>query len=184
MRVYGIGLSKTGTRSLTEALTILMSRKAYHGCDVGTIAARGAATDSPVAARYRALDELWPNSKFILTVRDEDEWIESLRKHCVANEIGQAPLALRLEYLSLRWHLYGFGERFNVDAARAGHRHHVAGVRQWFADKPDQLLELSICQGDGWESLCEFLGYPVPDKPFPWLGLTTKPALQANGDGG
>lgn len=23
--------------------------------------------------------------------------------------------------------------------------------------------------GDGWEPLCEFLGKPVPDEPFPWV---------------
>ena len=169
-RIYGIGLSKTGTRSLTEALSILTKRRCYHGPDVGTIAARGSATDAPVAARYRALYELWPTSKFILTVRDESEWLESLRKHCEANEIGQAPLSSRLEYLSLRWQLYGFGEQFDADAAIAGYRRHISGVRQWFSDKSGQLLEMNICDGDGWESLCQLLGLPVPDAPFPWLG--------------
>ena len=46
-RIYGIGLSKTGTRSLTEALSILTKRRCYHGPDVDTIAARGSATDAP-----------------------------------------------------------------------------------------------------------------------------------------
>lgn len=29
----------------------------------------------------------------------------------------------------------------------------------------EKLLEMRL--GDGWEPLCEFLGVPVPDQPFP-----------------
>lgn len=31
----------------------------------------------------------------------------------------------------------------------------------------DRLLEYKL--SDGWEPLCEFLGKPVPDQPFPHL---------------
>ena len=31
----------------------------------------------------------------------------------------------------------------------------------------DRLLEMEV--KDGWEPLCEFLGVPVPDEPFPRL---------------
>jgi hypothetical protein len=41
-------------------------------------------------------------------------------------------------------------------------------VRQFFADKPaGKLLELAICEGEGWEKLCPFLDVPVPAVPFP-----------------
>ena len=173
-KIYGIGLSKTGTRSLTEALSILTRRRCYHGPDVGAIAARGSATDVPVAARYRALYELWPSSKFILTLRNEDEWLESLRRHCEANEIGEAPLAVRLEYLSLRWQLYGFGEKFDADAAIAGCRRHLNQVDEWFRDKPSQLLKIDICNGDGWDKICDFLGSPIPEQEFPWIGRSAR----------
>ena len=34
----------------------------------------------------------------------------------------------------------------------------------------DQLLVYEV--GQGWEPLCEFLGVPVPDEPFPHLNDT------------
>lgn len=57
---FGIGLSKTGTISLFAALALLGYRAAEH--DV--------ATDLPLAAFYPQLDERYPGSKFILTLRD------------------------------------------------------------------------------------------------------------------
>ena len=50
----------------------------------------------------------------------------------------------------------------------AYHRHH-ADVRRYFADRPDDLLEMNIIEGDGWEKLCPFLGLPTPAVPFPHL---------------
>lgn len=36
-----------------------------------------------------------------------------------------------------------------------------------FKDRPDDLLVVDFTQGAGWNELCEFLGHPVPDAPFP-----------------
>ena len=48
------------------------------------------------------------------------------------------------------------------------HRHH-ADVRRDFADRPDDLLEMDITAGDGWDKLCPFLSVPVPEAAFPRL---------------
>jgi hypothetical protein len=44
---------------------------------------------------------------------------------------------------------------------------HVATVRNYFAGRPKDLLELDICAGEGWASLAPFLGRPLPTDPFP-----------------
>ena len=33
--------------------------------------------------------------------------------------------------------------------------------------RPDDLLVLNVTTSAGWEPLCNFLGVPVPDEPFP-----------------
>ena len=43
---------------------------------------------------------------------------------------------------------------------------HEAEVRRYFADRPSDLLVLDVTAA-GWEPLCEFLGLPVPDEPYP-----------------
>lgn len=50
----------------------------------------------------------------------------------------------------------------------AYHRHH-ADVRRYFAGRPHSLLEMNLVEGDGWETLCPFLGLPAPAVPFPHL---------------
>jgi hypothetical protein len=54
------------------------------------------------------------------------------------------------------------------DAAIQAYEAHNATVRAT-AD-PDRLLEWS--PGDGWAPLCERLGLPVPDDPFPHANTT------------
>jgi hypothetical protein len=43
----------------------------------------------------------------------------------------------------------------------------VRDVNEYFSGREDDILYLDICGGEGWESLCKFLGKEVPDIPFP-----------------
>jgi hypothetical protein len=47
------------------------------------------------------------------------------------------------------------------------YRQHLKNVREYFANRPDDLLTLDICGGDAWEPLCSFLNVAVPAQPFP-----------------
>lgn len=49
------------------------------------------------------------------------------------------------------------------EKARQAYRDHYALVRR--VTPKSRLLEYQL--GDGWGPLCEFLGKPVPDVPFP-----------------
>jgi hypothetical protein len=41
-------------------------------------------------------------------------------------------------------------------------------VRSFFRDKPpEKFLELRICDGEGWDKLCPFLGKGIPEIEFP-----------------
>src|SRR5688572_18590389 len=93
-KVFGVGLSKTGTSSLTEALNILGIRSVHFPNDERTFEELRCAqyrlsvldeyqsvTDTPVAPYFAQLDSAWPGSKFILTVRDKSEWLRSAEAH-------------------------------------------------------------------------------------------------------
>jgi hypothetical protein len=62
--------------------------------------------------------------------------------------------------------VYGSFE-FDADRWRRSYEAHAEAVRQYFADRPDDLLEMDITAGDGWDVLCPFLGMPSPTIPFP-----------------
>ena len=54
---------------------------------------------------------------------------------------------------------------------------HYQSVIHYFKDRPNDLLVLDICNGDGWEKLCPFVNKPFVDFPFPFVKKQS--ALQA-----
>ncbi len=168
-KAFGIGFHKTGTTTLSRALRILgyevagpfgvqdesIADTALERA-LATAADYDAVQDNPWPLLYGELDEAFPDSKFILTVRDTDRWLAS-----VVNHFGGKSTPMR------RW-IYGPGDPVGNEALyRDRYERHNAEVAQYFAERPNDLLVLDIAGGDGWDELCEFLGAPVPDEPFP-----------------
>jgi hypothetical protein len=180
-KILGIGLSRTGTTSLTSALTILGYRTTHYPAPNLMLEGRyyaalwgvEAATDVTASAFFKELDEAFPGSRFILTVRDERSWLESFRVHLAH------PSRQNDEHLGngmrarVRRKVYGtvcFEPEKLLSAARA----HDSAVREYFRGRPEDLLVLDIFEGDGWEKLCAFLAKPIPQKPFPHLNRKAK----------
>ncbi len=158
-KVFGIGLSRTGTRSLDAAFKELGLRSEHLLFDLDRIAHLDAATHAPVARAYEELDRRYPGSRFILTVRSRDDWLESCRRF-----FRREPASGSTEDLLLD--LYGT-TTFDADSFAAAYRAHRRDVLRHFRRRPGDLLVLDVCGGEGWEKLCAFLGLPVPDVPFP-----------------
>jgi hypothetical protein len=177
--VWGIGLSRTGTTSLNRALKLLGYRSVHWPTTRQLLYEElSAATDESVAAVFPFLDAKYPGSIFVLTERDEDEWIASTRaqramfaprfKEIMANAstLGGAWLDRAIELQFTQSALYGTLE-FNETRYRAAYRRHQASVESYFRDRPHDLLRLRICHGDGWNPLCGFVGRPLPQVVFP-----------------
>lgn len=186
MKIFCVGLSKTGTRSLHDALQLLGLRSVHWGGpELQTAVQRGPEIRAAVeralrevrpllddledadaysdilalSTNFDVLDRQYPGSKFILTVRDLDEWLDSRRRHVEANIARRE----RGEYA---------GTFLVVDVAgwTAELVEHETRVRSHFAGRPSDLLVMDIPAGDGWDRLCPFLGLSVPDEPFPRRG--------------
>jgi glycosyltransferase involved in cell wall biosynthesis len=166
MKLIGVGISKTGTSSLAAALTKLGFR-CVHGWPPFGVERAAALVDAPAACRYRELDVMYPGSKFILTMREREAWLESCRKHWERSRLHTAAPEVRFEYFWCRAHIFG---RLDFDAKNhwRSYLRHVEEVRAYFAERPGDLLEIDITGGAGWEPLCRFLDVPVPDAAFPW----------------
>lgn len=94
-KVFGIGLGKTGTLSLANALKLLGYRAGHYAEALlalqyrsgrleprfDAIAHWDALADIPIAATYKTLDQEFPDSKFILTVREQEAWLASSERH-------------------------------------------------------------------------------------------------------
>lgn len=180
-KIFGIGLSRTGTQSLTEALGILDMDTAhwtnpltYQLIGPADIHLFGACTDISVAQDFEKLYYQYPNARFVWTQRPLDAWIASITRHYEFWHRASGIEGLRRE-LEGRTVPFGlsraaieFGLYLNEPDFSAAYRAYERRVRGFFRDKPEgRLLELDVFAGQGWDALCRFLGCAAPDRPFP-----------------
>lgn len=171
MKIIGIGLNKTGTKTLAHYLRRLGFNnhtfdldafKQYQRGDIAGLLKKMEQFDSfedwPWPLFYKEIDAHFPDARFILTTRaTPDIWYRSLCNMAV--RIG--PLD---EY---EQHIYGY-------AMPQGHRdehvqfynRHNAEVEAHFNDRPTKLLKLCWDNGDSVDKLINFLGVEdAPDLP-------------------
>ncbi|KAH8432010.1 sulfotransferase family protein [Aspergillus melleus] len=130
-----------------------------------------ATTDFPGAVFVEELTNAYPSAKVVLTLRDVDDWYVSMQKTIMSQTYS--PLATLLGWidpdvfgLGNRMVRLGFDSFFGGDFERNGKKaflEHYEHVRR--VVPAENLLEWN--PKEGWTSLCEFLGKPVPDTPFP-----------------
>lgn len=169
-KVFGIGLSRTGTTSLTRALEVLGLSAVHWPRDLSVIDTVDAATDQTVAVAFRELDEKYPGSAFILTTRETESWLASMK--WMMGRIGLAPKTDQAFMYDLRERLYGVRE-FDAQKMLKGYFRHMEAVLEYFRGRMHDLLVIDICAGDGWEKLATFLGVRIPQVPFPRLNRRT-----------
>lgn len=168
-RVFCIGWHKTGTSTLGLALVKLgysvvgarldlvhPLRRGDVGAALDVAAQFDALQDVPWAALYAELDQRFPGSRFILTKRDEQGWLRSALGH-----FGDTHIPLH-EWLYGKSRMSG-----NEDLYLERFRRHYRDVEAYFRAREGDLLIMDLPGGDGWEKMCNFLGRPIPKRPFP-----------------
>lgn len=187
-KIFCIGLSRTGTLSLSVALSYLGIKtkhwphngKTYEELSSGQYSLsvlkeyQGLA-DTPIPAFYAQLDKAYPGSKFILTLRDKEPWLNSCERL-----FGRQPFRYdRLFSFFERTVVYGC---YHFNKERFGYvydvHHHL--VREYFKERQNDLLEMNIIDGDGWNKLCAFLEVPIPTLPFPHEHRWSQDDIQTN----
>lgn len=179
-RIFGIGLHKTGTTSLHKALKQLgydswhwtsahaakaIWREMKQASRSATLERWYALCDLPIPLLYKDLDLAYPGSKFVLTVRGEDEWLRSVERH-----FDPATNRFRAGWnddpFSHQVHrrLYGRTD-FDRETMLARYRRHNAEVKEYFAARRGDLLVMT--PSEGWESLCRFLSRELPSISYP-----------------
>lgn len=112
--------------------------------------------DFPWSILWKEFDLRHPNSRYILTVRDPDEWLASYRKHFAL--VGDKGV-----------HSWLYGEKCPAERGEfflERFVNHEREVRAFFSQRSD-LLVMNLFAGDGWDLLAPFLEVPSPPEPFP-----------------
>ena len=172
-KIFGIGLSKTGTTSLTKALEVLGYKSIHHPqnwvtindgklqFDYQQVDNYDTFTDIEIARFYKELDRRYPGSKFILTTRNMDSWLNSCKNHLHPyNQYGDS-LNLLLEQI------YGSTVYSTDEEFKQAYLKHYNDVLDYFNDRSDDLLILDVNSEQKWEQICQFLGHQVPKQAYP-----------------
>ena len=178
-RIFGIGWHKTGTTSLHHALETLgydsahwisahWAKRIWEEMANGrslTLEQHYALCDFPISLLYKELDATYPGSKFILTKRDEVDWVESARAHWSGTNPFRS--SWNNDPFSHYIHKIAYGQRgFDAEIFLNRYRQHNADVIKYFKGRND-LLIMDLSNGAGWYELCGFLKQPIPPTPFP-----------------
>jgi hypothetical protein len=189
MDVIGAGVGRTGTYSLKLAIERLELGPCHHMEEVWhrrdtqvplwSAAINGdadwatiydgyrSAVDWPTARFFRELNAAHPDARFILTHRDPERWADSFGAtiDTLIASRAEAPPEMR-DWLEMVHGVVtgtGFEEGLDRDGLIAAFIAHNRAVKQTIPN--ERLLVYEVKQG--WGPLCEFLGAPVPDEPFP-----------------
>jgi Sulfotransferase domain len=186
LRVVGAGHGRTGTYSLKLALERLLGGRCHHMAEIlagpehhlplwapvlrgeevdweDVFAGYVAQTDFPGAAFWRELSAVFPDALVVLSTRPSEDWYRSAASTIFQLDSGSSPFS------EIWRERFGFHSRFDdPEAMITAYEWHNASVRS--SVPPNRLLECTL--GDGWPPLCDRLGVPVPDEPFPWTNTT------------
>jgi len=189
LNVIGAGVGRTGTYSLKLAINQIGLGPCHHMEEVlhnmpvqvplWAAAASGradwqhiysgysSAVDWPTACFFRDLAREFPTARFVLTLRDPERWADSFSATIYKLLAGrdQAPPEMRswLEMAGQVIAKTGFPPGLGHDELVRAFKAHNEAVRE--AIPASRLLVFEV--KDGWRSLCDFLGVPVPPVEFP-----------------
>ena len=166
MKIVCVGLNKTGTMSLHTAFEQLGFRSLHHAYYAAEMVEKAihqnqpvlrylqaydCYADSPFHRYYFEIDMAYDDVRFILNTRSLESWLESRRKH------------------DENWskaHTHKPPRLFDADRFKRYYEAHHAAVRTYFKQSKS-FIEFDVEAGDSWQKLCDFLGKPVPNVPFP-----------------
>ena len=144
-----------------------------------------ATVDQPGNLFYQTFMKLNPNAKVILTVRDSPEsWATSARNTIFScnNNSGWIPSNIKRIF----WDFFEPPQIQLVHKIMANKKFHgvdpndpKTDLAQMYTDWNNRVIEtvpaeqlLIFNVKEGWKPLCDFLGVPVPDTPFPRVNST------------
>ena len=140
-----------------------------------------------IPGTYKYLAKSFPGSKFILTVRDsDDQWFRSMKNYYggSANVVKEADGKSEMVF---RWYRYKFFLKdflttaYSVDLFSESwkeiYNDHNRDVKEYFNDRPEDLLCINVSDEDSYKKLCKFLNKEPKREVFLWMNKT-KPILE------
>lgn len=201
-KIFVIGFNKTGTTSIYSALLEFdlivgnqptaerllndMIAKRYEPlydyCQTAEVF-----QDVPFSCPdiYKLLDKKYPNSKFILTIRDSaDQWYNSLTKFHgkmwgqkgaipTKKDLAKATYIYKGAPLNAVNYIFGRAD-YDPVSYKASYEKHNKEIQAYFSERPNDLLVINVSQPQSYQKLCQFIGQPPIRDAFEWKNKTSE----------
>lgn len=168
-KVFGVGLARTGTTSLHEAMGILGLNSAPNsiplldGIDLDFLSRHDAFFDNPIPFRYEALDTVCPDSRWIVTQRPVDDWLSSM-EWLFGPGLDRLKPDMRIVGDRVHRQVYG-SDKFDEQRLRSIYDRHYTQLADWVEGR--HSIWIHVDDGLDWLPICQLLDLPVPQAPFP-----------------
>lgn len=138
---------------------------------------------------YKVMHEVFPEGKFILTIRDSaDQWYKSLTSFHTKlfGKNGNLPTVKNLKqakYVEEGWmwenfnYLYGFSEKdnpYDKEKLINHYEQYNREVIEYFQKYPDQFIVLNLSEESAFKNFCDFIEIESEYKSFPWENKTSE----------
>jgi len=191
LKIIGSGFGRTGTMTMKDALGVLGFGPTHHMTEIienpdqlrhwqaifageevdwaDVFAGYKSQVDWPGASCWEMTMVAFPEARVIHTERPEEDWWNSFNgtigKFFSVFEQMPLPPELREVFTTMKAGFLAdtFVDFTDKDRAIAAYRANNIKVRELVP--ADRLLVFNVAQG--WDPLCDFLGVPRPDAPFP-----------------
>tara|TARA_R110001599_G_scaffold316164_1_gene525244 strand:- start:1721 stop:2302 length:582 start_codon:yes stop_codon:yes gene_type:complete len=193
MKVFCIGTWKTGTTSTGNAINVLMGgrhqnwsnpkgRMLYIEDKIDEVINHAKSTrtfdDAPwnCFGVWQKLKTTYTGSKFVLSIRDEEKWFNSMVKWYKGNIKTSRPNANLMPLYERQLTPLGFDINVIYNLTE-----HKKTWLEWYKKRNQLIIDtfepsrlLIYDPIDEWEPLCRFLNKPNPNVKFPYLNKNKK----------
>lgn len=201
-KIFCVGRNKTGTTSLVSAMKTMgysignqrlaeLQMKSWAQRDFRQLISYCKTAeffqDIPFSLPYtfQAMDMFFPGSKFILTIRDAEDWHKSMidfhSKPDVHGEKARSLNALKEAEYCYKGFAYDTkalvydlpsDDPYDKETLISHFHFHNRMVKDYFRNRKDDLLVLNVSDPNAYKELCLFLGKPCQADGFPWENRT------------
>ena len=176
-KIFCVGFNKTGTTTIKRCFKILQLGQIaptrgkdlrpinlqifnYHNYEPALQLAEQYTCfeDRPwnIWKMYQLLDKRFPNSRFILTIRNSENWWKSVERW----------ISVTKPWMACRYREHLGSKNLLKENMIAAYEQYNQEVLSYFQGK-NKLLVINLEEGLGWEPICKFFEQTIPDVPFP-----------------
>ncbi|MBQ4832430.1 sulfotransferase family protein [Pseudoalteromonas sp. MMG010] len=161
-KIFVIGLPRTGTTSVCNALLNLNIFTAHTAYTEKCFAQAQALADTPIFNDFIYLDTLYPHSKFIYLERDLSKWLPSIRQLLLrmhtnlTRSDGGFNIHIKRCFLNTFDNLT-LSNINSDDYLTDCYKKHISNVKAYFINRPDDILFIDIANDKSYRDFCQFL---------------------------